>query len=120
MLKITIQEEDRVSKLKLEGRLAGPWIDELERSWGSLPKSRQQSLVVDLTDVTFIERDGKALLTRMWKEGADLIATGCCTKSIVEDITGGNRRAPSDRSGTTPRSEGTSGSSQPARIRARR
>jgi hypothetical protein len=106
MLKITIQQEAGTSKLKLEGRLAGPWVEELERSWHSLAKSGQGSLVVDLTGVTFIERDGRALLSRMWQQGAELIATGCCTKSIVEDITAGGRRAASDRSGSTPCSEG--------------
>ena len=42
-------------------------------------------LIVDLTGVTFVEQEGKALLTRMCQAGADLLATGCCMRSIVED-----------------------------------
>jgi hypothetical protein len=50
---------------------------------------------VDLTGVTYIDGDGKALLARMHKEGAELIAAGCLTKCIVEEIM---RAGPFDRS----------------------
>lgn len=75
----------------LEGRLAGAWVKELEQIWCSAEPS---SIVVDLTGVTFIAEDGKALLSRMWREGAELIATGCCNSSIVEHITGSRLRHP--------------------------
>lgn len=91
MLKITPLTAGDTKRLKLEGRLAGPWVAELERVWRDLGGSTTGSLVVDLTGVTFIERKGKDLLQRMWRDGAELVAVGCCSRSIVEDITSAAR-----------------------------
>lgn len=91
MLKITPQRTGHSTRLMLEGRLAGPWVDELERAWRDSKESITGSLVVDLTGVTFIEQEGKALLSRMWQEGAELLAVGCCSRSILEDIMSAGR-----------------------------
>jgi hypothetical protein len=86
MLKITSHVFDDATKITLEGRLAGPWIGELERCWREFKQSAAgRRLTVDLTGVTFVEQEGKALLTRMYQGGADLLASGCCMRSIVED-----------------------------------
>ncbi len=87
MLKITIHTTDSGTRIGLEGRLAGPWLTELNRCWQDLKARRSPPFVVDLTGVTFIDGQGKALLAGMWRERAELHATGCCTKSIVEEIT---------------------------------
>jgi hypothetical protein len=42
-----------------------------------------------LTGVTFIDANGKALLTKLWQQGAQLQAVGCLTRCIVEEITKG-------------------------------
>ena len=87
MLRITTQSPDtRPSTLTLEGRLAGPWVAELDRAWKEFKGSSTGALVVDLTGVTFVETDGKALLSKMWQEGAELLVTGCCMRSLAEDI----------------------------------
>jgi hypothetical protein len=97
MLKITPQRTEDSTRLMLEGRLAGPWVDELERVWQDSRKSITGSLVVDLTGVTFIEQEGKSLLSRMWRDGAELLAVGCCSRSILEDIKSAGRSTPSTR-----------------------
>jgi len=89
MLKITGQRgaaSDTMS-LILEGRLAGPWVEELNSYWRQMAASQQSRTVIDLTGVTFVDAEGKALLTRMWQQGAELRAVGCLTKCIVEEIT---------------------------------
>jgi hypothetical protein len=89
MLKITTHMSDDTTRITLEGRLAGPWISELERCWRECEQSAAgRHVVVDLTGVTFVEQDGKALLTRMYQAGAELLASGCCMRSIVEDAKG--------------------------------
>jgi hypothetical protein len=93
MLKITPLTTQDSTKLRLEGRLAGPWVEELERVWRGMKDSADRSLVVDLTGVTFIEQEGKGLLSRMWQEGAELLAAGCCSRSIVDEITASGRGA---------------------------
>lgn len=86
MLKITSDNLQTSTRLTLEGRLAGAWVKELELFWRQMTASQRGSLIVDLRGMTFIEEIGKALLTEMWREGAELIGNGCCTKSIIQEI----------------------------------
>ena len=93
MLKIS-QHRDAASEsvsFMLEGRLAGPWVEELGMCWCQIAANSQSRAVVDLTGVTFVDADGKALLTRMWQQGAELRAAGCLTRCVVEEITGPGR-----------------------------
>ncbi len=97
MLKITSDNSQSSTRLMLEGRLAGAWVKELEQFWRHLPASEPGSLIVDLRGVTFIEETGKALLAEMWQAGAELIATGCCNKSMIEQITCSRPRSSTDQ-----------------------
>lgn len=93
MLKIT-QHRDASSEsvsLLLEGRLAGAWVEELESCWRRAAGNPPIRAVVDLTGVTFVDADGKALLARMWRQGAELRAAGCLTRCIVDEITRSDR-----------------------------
>jgi anti-anti-sigma regulatory factor len=104
MLRITEQRESEPGSvvLRLEGRLAGLWVEVLNTSCRQILAREQQCVVVDLTGVTFIDADGKAILSRLWGEGVTLRASGCMTKCVVEEITGVGR---SDSE--TRKSEGT-------------
>ncbi|MGH7208395.1 MAG: STAS domain-containing protein [Nitrospiraceae bacterium] len=86
MLKITIHPEAGATRLILEGRLAGPWVEELDRCWRGVAATEPSHAVVDLSGVTFIDPEGKALLTMMWQQGAKLHAAGCLTRCIVEEV----------------------------------
>lgn len=88
MLKISMQIEAGVMNFALAGKLAGPWVQEFELCWRSAAGSQQVCPVrVDLTSVTFIDEEGKDLLGRMFQEGAELVASGCLNKCIVDGIT---------------------------------
>jgi anti-anti-sigma regulatory factor len=87
MLKITLEQNSRSTSLRVEGRLTGPWVHELERLWrAASPDSADGRVAVDLTDVTFVGEEGKALLEAMHAEGAKLKATGCVTKQLLAEI----------------------------------
>ncbi|HVN81109.1 MAG TPA: TolC family protein [Terriglobia bacterium] len=88
MLRITMLTEGDITTLKLEGKLTGPFVTELENCWSQLePSEGEGKRVVDLGGVDFIDASGKALLTRMRQQGAELRATrGCMTKATVEAI----------------------------------
>ncbi|MGH8651787.1 MAG: STAS domain-containing protein [Gammaproteobacteria bacterium] len=87
MLKITTQRETKALVLWLEGKLTGPWVQELERCWRSALDTRQGDPTrVDLSAVTFIDTDGKTLLARIYRDGAELVASGCLNRSVVEEI----------------------------------
>jgi hypothetical protein len=87
MLKISKRSDGAVTILDLEGKLAGPWVDELEHCWEGSAADKKDVRVV-LEAVTFIDAAGKKLLTEMHRQGVELVARGCMTKAIVEQITG--------------------------------
>jgi anti-anti-sigma regulatory factor len=89
MLKITIQPGKTTTRLMLEGRLTGPWVEELRRCWEAAAVVAASDVVIDLAGVTFIDAEGKELLIRMWQGGAKFHAVGCLTRCIVEEITKG-------------------------------
>jgi len=87
MLRITIDKNIRATTLRVEGRLTGPWVDELERAWrAAIPDPRDGRVAVDLTDVTFVGEEGRKLLEAMYAEGAKLKASGCVNRRLVEEI----------------------------------
>ena len=87
MLRIYIHDEVPVTSIVVEGKLVGPWVKELEKCWNNLVTAHPlRSLLVDLVHVTFIDSDGRALLTRMRRKGARLLSSGVLIKSIVADI----------------------------------
>ncbi len=90
MLKITGQRDAALDSMSLilEGRLAGSWVEELNSYWRQMSVSQQSCTVIDLTGVTFIDVNGKALLTKLWQQGAELRAEGCLNRCVVEEITG--------------------------------
>ena len=101
MLKITGQRDTAVQGVSLiiEGRLAGPWVEELKTYCRVVVENQQKCTMIDLTGVTFIDAAGKTLLARLWQDGVELRASGCLTRCIVEEITGVGRRHPSCRNG---------------------
>ncbi|MBP7747674.1 MAG: hypothetical protein KA383_16280 [Phycisphaerae bacterium] len=89
MLRITANDNPRVLTFRLEGRLEGPWVHELEQCWRSLLDGASQPTVrIDLTNVTYIDAEGKARLAEMHEQGAQFIAGDCLTKAIVAEIVG--------------------------------
>ncbi|MGH7820667.1 MAG: hypothetical protein ACREQ9_12930 [Candidatus Binatia bacterium] len=88
MLRIVIETAPHQTTLRLEGRLAGPWVEELARSWTAARAGGDAaSIRVDLEGVTFIGAAGRALLRGIHEEGAVLVASGCMTGAIVDEIT---------------------------------
>jgi len=88
MLRITVQDGLQPTTLKLEGKLSGPWVDELERTWLELSSGTPaKAVTVDLTGVTTIDSEGKMLLTSMFRQGAKFRTAGVMTKHIIDEIT---------------------------------
>ena len=87
MLKITIQERAEARRILLEGILAGPWVDELERTWLALiGKSPDYPVLVDLSGVTFVDGEGKKILSWIYEEGAELSGADVMNKAIIDEI----------------------------------
>jgi hypothetical protein len=91
MLRITVHDAGRTLTFRLEGRLAGPWVRELEECWrAAVISERQPILRVDLTGVTFVDAAGQACLAALYRQGAEFVAADCLMKAVVAEITGDN------------------------------
>src|SRR3990170_7613832 len=77
VLRITMDRSGVIVRLRLEGRLTGPWVQELEGCWEELLPEQRRGAVADLADVTFIGEDGRQLLVKLWEQGAVFHATDC-------------------------------------------
>ncbi len=88
MLRITTEHEAHDIRLKLDGKLAGPWVEELASSWqaATLSAGERKAVLVDLSGVTFVDSEGKRLLSKMCAEGAKFRTSCCMTRGIVERI----------------------------------
>jgi ABC-type transporter Mla MlaB component len=87
MLRVSATTRPGAATIMLEGRLAGPWVDEVRACWRRLAAARDAgSIRIDLEAVTFVDPTGKALLCAMHEQGAVLVASGCMTRAIVEEI----------------------------------
>lgn len=100
MLKITQQRgvSPQALSLVLEGRLTGSWVEEFDGYWRKMSEEDHHRAVIDLAGVTFVDAEGKSLLARLWGQGAELRASGCLTRCIVEEITRSGRFNPSSKS----------------------
>jgi len=87
VLRITIHNEPTTRTFQLEGKLAGPWVDELERCWQCcLADSGGPAVRFDLTAVSFIDAAGKEFLAARYGEGAELIVAGCQMRALAAEI----------------------------------
>lgn len=77
MLKITIVDQPAEQRVVLEGRLMAPALSELESAWAKARGTNRSRLcVVDLRNVTYIDRSAEAVLLDMSRGGARFIACG--------------------------------------------
>lgn len=106
MLRISVKEGEQVTTIVVEGKLVPPWLSELSRTWeSSVAGGNGSPIMVDLSGVTFVDREGRELLGRMHRAGARLRTSGCLMKAIVEEI--------ESQSSAQVRSEGLCAGAQP-------
>jgi hypothetical protein len=89
MLRITTNDNPRTLTFRLEGKLSGPWVRELEECWRrALAGQSGPILAIDLTEVTSIDAAGRACLEAMHRQGAEFVAADCLMKAVVAEIIG--------------------------------
>jgi hypothetical protein len=94
MLKITVIETQTENRWVLQGQLVGEWVCELRTCWKKEHRTESpQRCVVDLNDVTFIDKSGERLLRAMSKKGAELVASGIYTKHVLETVKAKGKRS---------------------------
>jgi hypothetical protein len=87
MLKITITETPIERRWVVQGRLVGPWVSELRTTWERAYGSQgKRTCIIDLNDVTFMDKGGERLLRAMSRQGAKLMADGIYIKHVLEQL----------------------------------
>ena len=84
MLRVEIHNSPQTLSLKLEGRLTG---DDAENSRTLMTRYRDgMTLLVDLTDVTFIDSVGEEVLSFFGRFGAEFVAPTSYALDICERL----------------------------------
>ncbi len=83
MLKIVRSETSRnTPTLRLEGQVVGPWVDELRRSCDAVLATGVK-LILDLSEVSFLDRDGVELVRSLTTRN---VALQNCSRFVVEQL----------------------------------
>ena len=86
MLRITVCPEAHVTVVRLEGRLAGPWVEELRQACARLDRP----VVLTLTDLLGADSDGLNLLSALRAQGVEFRGSGLGAQSLIADTKNGS------------------------------
>lgn len=87
VLRITPSVEGREYRIKLEGCLSGPWVAELGACWiGAAIAQPGRCIRIDLADVCHVDRQGRELMTLMYRAGVRFAARGFVMPEVVREI----------------------------------
>jgi len=94
MLKISFSETPSEERWILQGRLTAPWFRELRACWKKKHRrDNQRACIVDLNEITFIDKSGERLLRVLVREGAQCVATGVYSKHVLEQLNTKRKRS---------------------------
>src|SRR5687767_9462089 len=87
MLRVTVEHQVYGNLLVLEGRLCGPWVEELRKVLTSLwSDPRNLTITINLTSVYGMDSAGRDLLIDAYTRGADLIGSGLTARAFIEEV----------------------------------
>ena len=74
--------------LKIEGRISGAWVQEVDAFWEAVKDTAGQADIwVDLTEVSLLDRAAQSLLARMHRAGVRFVVRGCEIPELVRELT---------------------------------
>ncbi|HSZ18129.1 MAG TPA: hypothetical protein VK764_13580 [Terracidiphilus sp.] len=90
MLRITLHESDHAVEMMLEGRVAGPWVEELNRVWvETAPRLGSRKLSLDIRNVTYADAAGKRALKNIFSHSdAELVADSLGIQDLANELSG--------------------------------
>jgi hypothetical protein len=87
MFKISIIDNRSQRRLKVEGRLIEPWVEELRTTWKNASRDLDgRRLVVDVGSLTVISREGEDAMFDLMKEGAKFACEGVLTRHVLKRL----------------------------------
>ena len=76
MLRVTLVESSKSAvTLRVEGRITGPWVEELRTACNTHTFPDDVQLSLELADISFADTAGIALLSELRRGGVDFINT---------------------------------------------
>ena len=84
MLRIGVETRDGTSVVKVEGQVIGPWVRELAASCERV-LVRGGDVVMDLSGVSFVDRDGVEALRALARRGVPVMS---CSRFVAEQLKG--------------------------------
>ena len=86
MLKIDTIESASEIVLSLHGRLAGPWLDELESHWRRTHAAAgERRVIVDLSGLTGMDGAARYLLQLMRMRNVCLVGAPIAIRALLDD-----------------------------------
>ena len=85
MLRVTKKDNQAGATLVLEGKLSGPWVDEVQKCWADC----QGAIQVNLQDVSYVDSRGKDLLIRMERDGVALVDVSDFIRHLLSENAAG-------------------------------
>lgn len=87
MFKLSMLDTNHQRILVLEGKLIAPWTEEVESAWRHAQEHLEgRKLIVDLTNVTLIGREGENTLFNLMRDGARFTGCGVLTKHTLKQL----------------------------------
>jgi hypothetical protein len=87
LLKITITDLPDAQRWSLQGHLVGEWADELMSTWTNTRQAGDtRRCIVELVEVTSIDRNGEAVLAVIMSQGVEFMASDVYTKHVLQNL----------------------------------
>ena len=87
MLRITVMENPLEERWILQGRLTKRSVPELISSWKSaIARPTTRCRIVDLNEVTSIDKSGEEVLSMLVRDGATFVASGVYTRHLLDQL----------------------------------
>lgn len=85
MFKISTIDTRYKRRLVVEGKLIAPWVNELHTSWKNAYLNLDgRKLVIDLSSLTVISREGEDAIFSLMKDGAKFSCCGVFTRYVLK------------------------------------
>ena len=93
VLTIIITETPTEMRWVLQGRLFGSQVTEVKANWSTANRIRKgRTCIVDLEELTFLDRRGRRLLRTMSRDGAEFVANGLNNTHLIEELKMSSKR----------------------------
>jgi hypothetical protein len=87
VLKIAVTDLPDEQRWSLQGQLVGQWAVELQSTWiEARHPGDTRRCIVELIEVTSIDRNGEAVLAEIMSQGAEFIAGDVYTKHLLRSL----------------------------------